>query len=151
MSVVDRLKELGIELPQARAMAIYRPSVMAGNLVYISGQIAMKDGQVVNPGRLGDNLTVEQGQEAARVAAINALAACRNAHGRMDALRVLRMVGYVACTPDFTEHSKVIDAASELIRDVLGESYGVGTRLAIGVQSLPAGSPVEIEMQLEIR
>jgi enamine deaminase RidA (YjgF/YER057c/UK114 family) len=150
MSVIDRLKELGIELPQPSARGIYRPALMSGNIIYVSGQVAVRDGNVVHPGRLGEGVTLEQGIEAARVAAINALGAARFAFGRMDDLRLLRMVGYVACTPEFTQQPQVVDGASELVREVLG-NRGVGTRLALGVSSLPANSPVEIEMQLEIR
>lgn len=150
MSVMDRLKELGIELPQPSARGIYRPALMSGNTIYVSGQIAVRDGNVVHPGRLGDNVSIDEGIEAARVAAINALGAVRYAFGRIDEVRMLRMVGYVASTPEFTQQPLVVDGASELLREVLG-MRGVGTRLALGVASLPANSPVEIEMQLEIR
>ncbi len=150
MSVEDRLKELGIVLPQPKPRGIYRPALMSGNIVYVSGQVASRDGEIVHPGRLGAEVSLEEGIEAARVAAINALGAARFAFGRIDSLRMLRMVGYVASTPEFTQQPQVIDGASELIRDVLG-ARGIGTRLALGVASLPGNSPVEIEMQLEIR
>ncbi len=151
MSVADRLAELGVELPEARPpLALYRPAVRAGNLVYVSGQVATRDGEIVHPGRLGDGVTTEQGQEAARVTAINALAAANGLLGSLDGLRVVRIVGYVACTSDFHDQPAVINGASELLRDVFGEEHGVGSRLALGVTALPARTPVELELILEL-
>ena len=150
MSVADRLRELGIELPPVTPpLALYRPAVRSGELVYVSGQLSMRDGAIVHPGRLGDGLSVEQGQEAARLAAINALAAASDLLGGLDGARVVRLVGYVACTADFTDQPAVVNGASELVRDALGEEAGVGARLALGVTSLPAGSAVEIELLIE--
>ncbi len=150
MTVADRLTELGIELPDAAApMALYRPAVRTGNLVYVSGQVAIRDGAIVHPGRLGADLEVAQGVEAARVCAINALAAANELIGDLEQVRVIRAVGYVASTPEFTDQPAVINGASELLRDVLGEERGVGSRLALGVTSLPANSPVELELILE--
>jgi enamine deaminase RidA (YjgF/YER057c/UK114 family) len=117
--------------------------------VYVSGQVATRDGAIVHPGRLGDDVTVEQGQEAARVCALNALAAANELIGDLEQARVIRAVGYVASTPEFTEQPAVVNGASELLRDVLGEERGVGTRLALGVTSLPANSPVELELIVE--
>ena len=151
MSVADRLAELGVELPEARPpLGVYRPAVRAGNLVYVSGQVASREGEIVYPGRLGDGVTAEQGQEAARAAAINALAATNGLLGSLDGLRVVRVVGYVACSPDFHDQPAVINGASELLRDVFGEERGVGSRLALGVAALPARSPVELELILEL-
>jgi len=150
VTVADNLAELGLELPSAAApMALYRPAVRSGRLVYVSGQVAIRDGAIVHPGRLGDSVEVEQGQEAARVCAINALAAANELLGDLEQVRVIRAVGYVASTPTFTDQPAVINGASELLRDVLGEERGVGTRLALGVTSLPANSPVELELILE--
>jgi enamine deaminase RidA (YjgF/YER057c/UK114 family) len=150
VTVADNLAELGLELPSAAApMAMYRPAVRSGRLVYVSGQVAIRDGAIVHPGRLGESVEVEQGQEAARVCAINALAAANELLGDLEQVRVIRAVGYVASTPDFTDQPAVINGASELLRDVLGEERGVGTRLALGVTSLPANSPVELELILE--
>ena len=150
MTVADNLAELGFELPSAAApMALYRPAVRSGRLVYVSGQVAIRDGAIVHPGRLGETVELEQGQEAARVCAINALAAANELLGDLEQVRVIRTVGYVASTPAFTNQPAVINGASELLRDVLGEERGVGTRLALGVTSLPANSPVELELILE--
>ena len=150
MSVAGRLVELGIALPQsASPLAIYRPALRTGDLVYVSGQLAMRGGQVLHPGRLGADLSVEQGQEAARVALINALAAVNELLGSLEGTRVVRLAGYVACTPGFSDQPAVVNGASELLRDILGEEAGVGARLALGVVSLPANSPVELELIME--
>ncbi|MEX2373617.1 MAG: RidA family protein [Dehalococcoidia bacterium] len=151
MAVADRLRELGIELPAVTApLAVYRPAVRAGNLLIVSGQIAVRDGALVHPGKLGADVTVEQGFEAARVCAINALAAADDLMGALDGLRVLRTVGYVASTPEFAQHPAVINGASELFRDVLGEDLGIGARVAFGVAALPNNTCVEVEVMMEI-
>ena len=150
MTVASRLEELGITLPQGVApLALYRPAVRAGDLVYVSGQLAIREGQTVHPGRLGAEISVEQGREAARIAAINALAVANDLLPSIDRIRVVKLVGYVACTPEFHDQPAVINGASELLRDVLGEQAGVGARLALGVTALPANSPVEIELTIE--
>jgi enamine deaminase RidA (YjgF/YER057c/UK114 family) len=162
VSVTKRLAELGVTLPEpSRPAGVYRPAVRTGNLVYVSGQVAVQDGRIVHPGRLGDGVSLEQGREASRIAVISALAAAQQllagpdgpgspgSPSSLDGARIIRLVGYVACTPDFTEQSGVIDGASEFLRDAFGEEAGVGTRLALGVIALPAGSPVEIELILE--
>ena len=152
MSVAKRLSELGITLPAAAApLAIYQPAVRSGQLVYVSGQIASHDGEVVHPGRLGAGVTVEQGQEAARSAVINALAAAHQLLGGLEGARVVRLVGYVDSAPDFHDQPAVINGASELLRDLFGEDAGVGARLALGVTAMPANSPVELELILEVR
>jgi enamine deaminase RidA (YjgF/YER057c/UK114 family) len=151
MSVESRLTELGIELTEAAApLAIYRPAVRTGQHVYVSGQIASKGGAVMHPGHLGGDVTVEQGPEAARVACVNALAATRGLLGSLEGLRVVRLVGYVACTPDFDQQPAVVNGASELLQDVFGVEHGIGARLALGVAALPARSPVEIEVLFEV-
>lgn len=151
MSVEERLSELGIELPAPpQPIAIYRPAVRSGNMVYVSGQVAADADGIIHPGTLGDGVSVEQGREAARGATINALAAANGLLRGLEGVKVVRLVGYVASTPDFHDQPAVIDGASELLRDVLGEEAGVGARLALGVTSLPVRSPVEIELILEI-
>ena len=150
-TVAARLAERGITLPNPAALALYRPAVRAGNLVYVSGQVAMRDGVVVHPGRVGgDGVSVEQAREAAQVCTVNALGAANALLGSLEHVRVVRAVGYVASTPDFVEQPAVVNAASELLRDLLGEDRGVGARLALGVASLPVNSPVELELILEI-
>ena len=151
MSIADRLKELGIDLPPVpKPLAIYLPAVRTGNLVYIAGQLPTRDGAVVNPGRLGVDVTIEQAKESARVAAINALAAANTLLGSLEGCRVIRTVGMVACAPEFIDHPQVVNGASELLRDVFGEENGIGVRLAYGIATLPLNSPVEVELLLEV-
>ena len=151
MSTEDRLQELGITLPEVTPpLAVYRPAVRTGNLIIVSGQLPIADGKVMYPGKLGGEVTVEQGYEAARQCAINALAAAKSVHGTLDGLRVIRTVGYVASLPDFTDQPRAVNGASELFRDVLGKDLGIGARLAFGVASLPANAPVEVEVMLEV-
>ena len=151
MSIADRLKELGIDLPPVpKPLAIYLPAVRTGNLVYIAGQLPTRDGAVVNPGRLGVDVTIEQAKESARVAAINALAAANTLLGSLEGCRVIRTVGMVACAPEFIDHPQVVNGASELLRDVFGEDRGIGVRLAYGISSIPLNAPVEIEVLLEV-
>jgi len=151
VSAAERLSELGIELPPPAApVGAYRAALQSGSWVLTSGQLAMRDGAIVHRGRLGEDQTIEAGQEAARIAVLNALAAVQALRGSLDGLRVVRLVGYVASTPDFDRHPAVVDGASELLRDIFGEEAGIGTRLALGVSSLPLGSPVEIDLILEL-
>lgn len=151
MTVAARLAELGVTLPVVTPpLAVYRPATRAGNLVFVSGQLPMRDGAVVHPGRLGDEVTVEQAYEAARVCAINALAAAQSLIGDLEGVRLVRTVGYVAGTPDFTNQPAVVNGASELLRDIFGEDRGIGARLALGVASLPLGAAVEVELLLEV-
>lgn len=151
MSVDDRLRELGIVLPEVTTpAAVYRPAVRAGNLIVVSGQVAVREGRIVHPGHLGADVSIEQGYEAARQCGLNVLAAARAVHGSLDGLRIVRTVGYVSSTPDFTDHPKVVNGASELFRDVLGDELGIGARVAFGVAALPANTPVEVEVMLEI-
>ncbi|MGE0228923.1 MAG: RidA family protein [Dehalococcoidia bacterium] len=151
MTIAARLVELGITLPEtAKPLAIYQPAVRSGELIFVSGQLPTREGAVVHPGRLGDGVTVEQAKEAAGVAALNALAAVHDLVGSLEGLKVVRLVGYVACTPEFDQHPAVVNGASELLRDIFGEELGVGVRLALGVASLPARAAVEIEVLFEI-
>jgi enamine deaminase RidA (YjgF/YER057c/UK114 family) len=149
-TVEQRLRELGIALPEAAApLALYRPAVRSGAQIYVSGQLATREGAVVTPGRLGAEVSVELGQQAAQLAAINVLAAVQALRGSLEGLRVVRLVGYVAATPEFDQHPAVVNGASRLLRDALGEELGVGARLALGVASLPLRSPVEVEVLFE--
>ncbi len=152
MGPETRLAELGIALPPpAAALGMYRPAVRVGRFVYVSGQLPTREGTVVHPGRLGDIVSIQQGEEAARIAATNALAAARGLLGSLDGLRVVRVVGYVACTPDFDQQPAVVNGASALLRDVFGEEQGIGVRLALGVAALPARAAVEIEVLFEMK
>jgi enamine deaminase RidA (YjgF/YER057c/UK114 family) len=147
-----RLAELGIQLPDAPTpFGAYVPAVQTGNLLFLSGMLATSGHIATVSGIVGKNLDVKAGREAAYVAALNALALTKKQLGSLNRVsHVVRLGVYVAATADFTEHPKVADAASELLRDVFGEET-VSSRLVIGVASLPLGSPVELEVILEVK
>ena len=148
----DRLAKLGIHLPDAPApFGAYVPAVRTGSLLFLSGMLATSGHTVKIAGVVGKSLDLAAGREAAHIAALNALALTKKQLGSLDRVsRVVRLGVYVAATPDFTDHVKVADVASELLRDVLGEET-VSSRLVIGVASLPLGSPVELEVILEVK
>ena len=151
-SAEDRLAELGIHLPDAPTpFGAYVPAVQTGNLLFLSGMLATSGHSVKIAGIVGKTLDVEAGREAAHTAAMNALALTKQQLGSLNRVsRVVRLGVSVAATPDFRDHAKVADAASELLRNVFGEAT-VSSRLVIGVASLPLGSPVELEVILEVR
>jgi enamine deaminase RidA (YjgF/YER057c/UK114 family) len=148
----DRLARLGIHLPDAPApFGAYVPAVQTGNLLFLSGMLATSGHTAKVVGVLGKNLDIKAGREAAYTAALNALALTKKQLGSLNRVsRVVRLGVYVVATPEFTEHPKVADAASELFRDIFGEE-AVSTRLVFGVASLPVGSPVELELILEVK
>ena len=148
----DRIAELGIHLPDAPTpFGAYVPAVQTGNLLFLSGMLATSGHTATVVGIVGKDLDVNAGRQAATTAALNALALTRKQLGSLNRVsRVVRLGVYVAATPEFTEHPKIADAASELLRDVLGEET-VSSRLVIGVASLPLGSPVELEVILEVK
>jgi len=152
MSYEDRLAERGIALPEApQPVALYAPAVRVGALLFVSGQIARQEGRLVHPGKLGREVTLEQGREAARVAVLNVLAAARGALGSLDNIeRVVRLTVYVASAEGFMQQPQVADGASELLVEVFGQA-GLPARAAIGVAELPAGTCVEIEASFEVK
>lgn len=147
-----RLTQLGLTLPPApAAVASYVPFTREGTTLYISGQIPLEGGKPAFVGHLGAELTVDQGQAAARLCALNALAQVKAAAGDLDKVaRVLRLVGYVACAPEFIDAHKVMNGASELLASVLGDA-GRHARSAVGVAVLPLGVPVEVELTVALR
>ena len=149
-NVYDKLKELGIELPTAGApAAAYVMSAQSGNTVYLSGHIAKKDGKVW-AGKLGDNLSTEEGKVAARSIAIDLLATLHAHVGDLNRVtRIVKLMSLVNSTLDFTEQHLVTNGASELIADVFGER-GKHARSAFGVAQIPLGACVEIEMIAEV-
>ena len=151
MSAEKRLKELGISLPAApKPVANYVPSVRVGNLLFVSGHGPYNDGKTILSGKLGKDLTVEQGYQTARNVALNALSSVKAALGDLVKVRrVVKLLGMVNCTEDFKDQPKVINGASDLLVEIFGEA-GKHARSAVGMQSLPNGIPVEIEMILEI-
>jgi enamine deaminase RidA (YjgF/YER057c/UK114 family) len=148
----DRLAKLGIHLPDAPTpFGAYVPAVQTGNLLFLSEMLATSGHTVTVFGVVGKDLDVKAGKEAAYTAALNVLALTKKRLGSLNRVsRVVRLGVYVAATPEFIEHPKVADAASELLRDVFGEET-VSSRLVIGVASLPLGSPVELEVILEVQ
>lgn len=150
--IETRLAELGVTLPDAPAPAAnYVPWVTSGNIVYVSGQISMDAGGLIK-GRLGQDMSIEEGQAAARVCAINLLAQVKAAcGGDLDRLeRVIRLGGFVNSDPEFYDHPKVINGASDFLVEALGEA-GRHARAAVGVAALPLGVAVEIEGVFQIR
>jgi enamine deaminase RidA (YjgF/YER057c/UK114 family) len=150
MSASARLKELGIELPDvAKPLASYVPAVRSGNLVYTSGQLPMKVGKLAATGKLGDDVTPEQGQALARICALNALAAVDSLVGIDAVTQVVKVVGFVASAPGFTGQPDVVNGASHLLAEVFGD-HGSHARSAVGVAELPLDSPVEVELVVEV-
>jgi enamine deaminase RidA (YjgF/YER057c/UK114 family) len=147
----DRLAELGIQLPEAPTpFGAYVPAVQTGNLLFLSGMLATSGHAAAVVGVVGKDLDVNAGRKAAHTAALNALALTRRQLGSLNRVsHVVRLGVYIAATPEFSDHAKVADAASELLREVLGEKT-VSSRLVFGVASLPLGSPVELEVILEV-
>ena len=152
MPITRRLSELGIHLPTpAKPVANYVPYVVTGDLVVISGQIPLQDGKLAYTGKLGDKVTVEDGEDAARVCFINVLAqlnaACGGDLNRVQ--QVVRLGGFIACTAEFTAHAAVMNGASDLAVAVFGDA-GRHARSTIGVPSLPLDAAVEVEGMFRI-
>ena len=147
-----RLAELGLTLSAApAAVANYVPALQAGDLLYISGQISKAGEGTLLAGHLGGGLSAEQGADAARLCALNILAQAKAALGSLDRVaQVVRLTGFVAATPQFSEHPKVVNGASDLMVAVLGDR-GRHTRSAVGVASLPMNAAVEIYAILNVR
>ena len=150
MTVTERLSELGITLPPVAApVAAYVPAIRVGDQVWTSGQLPFVDGKLPAVGKLGADITVEQGADYARQAALNALAAVDALVGIHNVKRVLKIVGFVASADGFVEQPAVVNGASNLIGEIFGEA-GAHARSAVGVAELPLSSPVEIEIIVEV-
>lgn len=150
MSVEERLKELGLELPPAaRPVANYVPAVRAGNLVFLSGHGPVGKDRLI-AGKLGAGLTVEEGYQAARLVALGLLGSLKSLLGDLDRVRrIVKVLGMVNCDPAFMEHPRVVDGASDLLVEVFGEK-GRHARSAVGMNALPFNIAVEIEMIVEL-
>lgn len=145
-----KLAELGLTLPQVAApLASYVPAVQSGNYVYVSGQLPFVDGKLPLTGKVGAEVTAEQANELARVCALNALAAIESLVGLGRLVKIVKVTGFVASAPGFTGQPAVINGASNLFGDVLGE-IGRHARSAVGVAELPLGAPVEVEVIAEV-
>ena len=152
MGAEARLKALGIELPTPpRSLGTYVTAARSGNLLFLSGHGPVKDGRVVHQGKVGRDLTIEQGQEAARLTGLNLLATARDALGSLDRVRrVVKVLGMVQCADDFTEHPRVINGFSDLMVEVFGEA-GRHARAAVGMGTLPMRISVEITVIMAVR
>jgi enamine deaminase RidA (YjgF/YER057c/UK114 family) len=148
----ERLSALGVELPEvAKPVGNYTPAVRSGNYVHTSGQLPLVRGELRSPGKVGGEVTLEEGVELARICALNAIAAVR-AELDDDLTRVVRIVkvnGFVASTPDFHAQPQVLNGASDLLAEVFGEA-GVHARAAVGVVALPRDAAVEVELIVEV-
>ncbi len=151
-TVESRLRELGVNLPVlGKPLANYLPWVRSGNLVFIAGQVPFVDGNLTVTGHLGAKVSVEVGQAQARICAINIISLLRDAcEGNLDrVVRIVRVTGYVASTPDFADHPKVINGASDMFVAAFGE-LGRHSRAAVGVAALPLRAAVEVDAIAEI-
>ena len=150
-AVEDKIAALGLKLPQVvPPLATYQPAVRSGSYVFTSGQLPMVDGALPATGKVGAEVSPEQAKELAATCALNALAAVKSVIGDLDKIqRVVKVVGFVASAPDFTGQPGVLNGASELLGEILGDK-GVHARSAVGVAVLPLDAPVEVEIQVEI-
>jgi enamine deaminase RidA (YjgF/YER057c/UK114 family) len=148
---LQRLSELGIELPTVPTpLASYVPAVRTGSYVYTSGQLPIVGGELQATGKVGGEVTAEEAAGLARTCALNALAAVHSVVDLDYVIRVIKVVGFVASTPDFTGQPAVVNGASNFIGEVFGEA-GAHARSAVGVASLPLDAPVEVEIIVEVR
>ena len=149
--VESKLAELGLRLPNVvPPLASYVPAVQSGEYVFTSGQLPMVAGKLGLTGKVGAEVTADEAKQQARICALNALAAVKSVIGDLDRIeRVVKVVGFVASAPDFTGQPGVVNGASELLGEVLGEA-GVHARSAVGVAVLPLDAPVEVEIQVRV-
>ena len=143
----ERLAELGLSVPEVPTpVAVYVPAVVSGDLVFTSGQLRMKNGELMLTGKVGGEVAPEEAKEAAQQCALNAIAAVKSKIGDLDkVVQVVKVVVFVASTPDFTGQPQVANGASELLGRVFGDA-GIHARSAVGVPVLPLDSPVEVEI-----
>ena len=153
MIIERKLEEMGLALPPlAEPAGLYVYSRRTGNLVYVSGQTPDINSVLQVQGVVGETLTIEEGQKAAQLAALNILSVLKRELGDLDrVVQFVQVMGFVRCAKGFDEHPKVINGASQLFKDLYGAQAGVGTRIALGANELPEGSPVEILAVVEVR
>jgi len=152
MSFEKKLREMGITIPEApKPVAAYVPAVKIDKYVYTAGQIPFVEGKLKYKGKLGKDLSIEEGYEAAKISAINCLSAVKSLIGSLDNIeKVVKVTGFVNSAPGFNEQPKVVNGASEFLGEVFGEK-GAHARSAVGVNELPLDAPVEIEMIVKIK
>ncbi|MCQ4045603.1 RidA family protein [Streptantibioticus rubrisoli] len=150
-AVEEKIASLGLKLPDVvPPLAAYQPAVRSGDYVFTAGQLPMVNGTLPTTGKVGAEVTAEEAKDLARTCALNALAAVKSVIGDLDRIkRVVKVVGFVASAPDFTGQPGVLNGASELLGEVLGDK-GVHARSAVGVAVLPLDAPVEVEIQVEV-
>jgi len=159
MTIEQRVAELGLDVPDFIRDGYYgasygsmKPFHIAGNLLFLSGHVPQRGTEVVFPGRLGANLTLTQGREAARLTGINVIAGIRQAVGDLDRVKsIVRSLNFVVCTPEFTEVHKVSSGLSDLLMQVFGAERGIGGRATIGVMALAGGNCFESWVTVELR
>ena len=151
MKIEDKLRQMGLELPEAPApVAAYVPTVRTGNLVFVSGQVPREKGELMFRGRVGRDLSVDDGRAAARLCALNALAAIKKEIGDLDRIqRIVKVTGWVSSPGGFNDQPKVIDGASVFLVELFGEK-GKHARAAVGTNELPMGAAVELELIVEV-
>jgi len=151
MTPEDKLKALGIVLPEAPSpLGSYVPVIRTGNLVFLSGILPFVDGKLLRQGKVGKDITIDDARVDAKRAVMNALAVLRSHIGSLNTVkRCIKITGYIASSPDFTEQPKVLNAASDLLHEIFGEA-GRHARAAIGVTVLPLNAPIEIEFIFEV-
>ena len=151
MSASQRLAELGLTLPTVvKPLAAYVPAVRTGNMVYTAGQLPLTAGELAQTGKVGAQVTPEDAKAAARVCALNALAAIDGLVGIDTVTRVVKVVGFVASAPGFNGQPGVVNGASEFLGEVFGDA-GAHARSAVGVSELPLDAPVEVELIVEVK
>ena len=152
LTAEQRFEQTGLTLPPApRPMGVYKPFLIDGNHLYVSGHGPFKDDGSLIKGRIGDTIVPENGKEAARQVGLAILSTIKNGLGSLDKVkRVIKVLGMVNCTPDFEKHPYIINGCSELFKAVWGDVNGVGVRSAVGMGSLPDNIPVEIEAMFEL-
>ncbi|WP_366924766.1 RidA family protein [Metallumcola ferriviriculae] len=152
MSYEEKIKELGLTIPEApKPVAAYVPAVKVDSYVYTSGQIPFVNGELKFKGKVGRDIKLEQGYEAAKTCALNCLAVIKGQIGSLDNIdRIVKVTGFVNSAPNFTDQPKVINGASELLGDIFGDK-GQHARAAVGVNELPVDAAVEVEMVVKIK
>lgn len=152
MNLSEKFSQLGIELPSPPAAAgLYKPVLIVGDLAYFSGHLPIRTDGTMITGKVGADLTIEEGYAAARQVGLNILASLNQELGSLDRVSsVVKLLGMVNASEDFTQHPQVINGCSELFKEIWGDDKGVGVRSAFGVSGLPAGVAVEIEGILKV-
>ncbi|MCX2750452.1 RidA family protein [Arthrobacter sp. MI7-26] len=153
LRIEDRLREFGLDLPQVAApVGAYVPALISGDHVYTSGQLPLTNGKLAVTGKVGATVTVDEAKNQAAICAVNALAAIKAAIGSLEQItQIVKVVGFVASTPEFTQQPAVVNGASELLGEVFGPAIGAHARSAVGVAALPLDAPVEIEITVRFR